>query len=55
MNLALVGSHSLQFLQQLAEDNFRDIKNKNLIQKDLKNESVFIKDHSFSRIFKVIP
>jgi hypothetical protein len=42
-------------LQKFAEGNFSKIKNKNLIQKDLKSEAVFTKEHSFGRIFKVIP
>lgn len=55
MNLVLVGKQSLDELQKLAEDNFKDIKNQNLTVQNFKNETVFTKDHSFGRIYKVIP
>ena len=55
MNLVLVGKQSLDELQKLAEDNFKDVKNQNLTAQSYKNETVFTKEHSFGRIYKVIP
>jgi len=55
MSLVLVGKQSLDELQELAVENFHQIVNKELPVKDWSGETVFDKDHSFGRIFKVIP
>lgn len=55
MNLVLVGKQSLDELQQLAVENFKDVKNKNLPNVSYKNERIFTKEHSFGRVLKVIP
>jgi len=39
----------------MAEYNFNDIKNKYLPPIDFAKEKVYTKDHSFGKIFKVIP
>ena len=55
MNLVLVGNQTLDELQHMAINNFEDIKNKKLMKKDFSHEKVFTKDHSFGKIYKVIP
>jgi hypothetical protein len=39
----------------MAEDKFGDVENKNLPESDYSGEVVFTRDHSFGRIFKVVP
>ena len=55
MSLTLVGNQSIDELQKMAEEKFGDIVNKDLKQIDYSNEVVFTKEHSFARIFKVVP
>jgi len=55
MNLVLVSRLSLDELQNLAAQNFNEVENRNLPKKDFTNEIVFNRDHSFGRIFKIIP
>jgi secreted Zn-dependent insulinase-like peptidase len=55
MNLVLVGKQSLEELQKIAYENFKDVQNKNLPAVSYKNETVFTREHSFGRIYKVIP
>jgi len=55
MNLVLVGRHSLDELQNLAVENFSGIEDKNLVQPDFSEEVCFDKEHSFGKVFKVIP
>jgi len=55
MNLVLVGKQSLDELQKIATENFKDVKNKNLPAVSYKNETIFTREHSFGRVFKIIP
>ena len=55
MNLVLVSRSSLDELEELAKTNFTDVPNKDLPYKDFSNETFYTKEHSFSRIFKVVP
>lgn len=55
MSLVLVGKQSIQELKKMAEENFSGIANKQVEEVDYSKEVVFTKEHSFGRIFKVIP
>ena len=55
MNLVLAGNHSIEELHKMAVDNFSDIQRKDIPARDFTKEAVFDRDHSFGRIFKVIP
>jgi hypothetical protein len=39
----------------MAEENFQSILNKNIPMPDFNDEVVFTPEHSYGRIFKVIP
>ena len=55
MNLVLVGRHSLDQLQELAETNFSGVENRDLPQKDFSGERPYDLEHSFGKIVKIIP
>lgn len=55
MNLVLVGRHSLDELQEFAEENFSGVENRGLPRPDYSNELVFDEEHSFGRVYKIIP
>lgn len=55
MNLVLVGRHSLDDMQKYAEENFSQIENKDISHCDWTKEVCFDEEHSFGRIFKMIP
>ena len=55
MNLVLVSRHQLDHLQALVEENFEAVENKNLPPKDFSGEVVFNREHSFGRMYKIIP
>ena len=55
MSLVLVSRASLDELEALTTENFSAVENKDLPEKDFSEEVVFNKEHSFGRIFKVIP
>lgn len=55
MSLALVGQASLDELEELAVENFHEVINRNLPRKDHSNDIVFDKEHSFQKIFKIVP
>jgi insulysin len=55
MNLCLISRSSLDELEELAKTCFVDVPNKDLPMKDFKDEVFYTKEHSFSRIYKVVP
>jgi len=55
MNLVLVSRLGLDELQELATENFSGVEDRGLPAKDFSKEVVFDKEHSFGRIFKIIP
>ena len=55
MSLTLVGNQSLDELEKMAMEKFGDVENKNLPKNDYSGEVVFTREHSFGRIFKVVP
>ena len=55
MNLVLVSRLSLDQLQKIAETNFTEVENRDLPFRDFSNEKVFDLEHSFGKIYKVIP
>lgn len=55
MNLVLVSRYSLDDLQRYVEENFALVENRNLPVKDFSEEIVFNREHSFGRIYKIIP
>lgn len=55
MNLVLVGRHSLDEMQAIVEEQFAQIEDKNIPHHNFENEVVFNREHSFGRIFKIIP
>lgn len=55
MNLVLVGNHSLDELERLAKFHFHDVFNNKTEANDYSNEISFTKEHSWQKIFKIIP
>lgn len=55
MNLVLIGRQSLDELEHLAVQNFKDIEDRNLPDRDFSNEVVFDAKHSYKKLVKVIP
>ena len=55
MNLVLVGRQSLDEMQAIVEEQFAQIEDKNIPHHNFENEVVFNREHSFGRIFKIIP
>ena len=55
MSLCLVSRLSLDELEGLVTENFTGVENKNLPVNDFSKEEVFNEEHSFGRIYKIIP
>lgn len=55
MSLVLVSRASLDELEELVKKNFADVVDKDLPFHDFSGETVFNREHSFGRIFKVVP
>ena len=55
MDLVLVSRSNLDDLQKVVEDNFVAVENKDLPPKDFSDAVCFDSEHSFGRIFKVVP
>jgi len=55
MNLVMVGRHSLDDLQKLAEENFSKVEDRDLPFRDFSDQEVYDREHSFGRVVKIVP
>jgi insulysin len=55
MSLVLVGRQNVDELQKYAETYFSEIQNKDYPVRDFSNEVCFDKEHTFGKIFKIVP
>ena len=55
MSLSLVGNHSLDELQKLAEENFNPVVNKDYSHPDYTEEVVFDNETGLGHIIKMVP
>ena len=55
MNLVLVSRASVDELEAMTVEYFKDVLNRNLPRTDHSKDAVFNKEHSFQRIFKIVP
>ena len=53
MSLCIIGSDSLDQLQEIAENHFSDIKNLNCTVTDYQHEIIFDRVRGLNRIFKI--